>query len=329
VDELVLTNRDIAKVEETDVLYAARLRESKRNAMALLRQVPGYLQAVLNVMAPEDTYRAKISKEVLKKLQTGGFEKVINKDTGLWTGIIRKSDGKEIICQTKWEKVDFNQQALSNITSVAMHASIAELTEQILALDKKLDFLLSTSHSDRVARVKAGIDMYQAAVHYQDPSMRNHQLSNALQTLYNGRRFLMGELEVVLKLSPRNATLLDRVWLLMGLNKPDVDLFREFETRYPVLQETVKYINLSSAYIFRIHMLLDAFSAAEESKRQYVAFCSNLLSGLDRNRGYLPHSFVSEAQSFGALSDKVQSGLSIESDVVIEVTYEELPDGKM
>ncbi len=118
MNELVLTNKDIAKVEETDVLYAARLRESKRKAMTLLRQVPGYLQAVLDLMASEDTYRAKIPKKVLKNLQAGEYEKVINKDTGLWTGIIRKSDGKEIICQTKWEKVDFSRQALSNITKV-------------------------------------------------------------------------------------------------------------------------------------------------------------------------------------------------------------------
>jgi hypothetical protein len=76
-------------------------------------------------------------------------------------------------------------------------------------------------------------------------------------------------------------------------------------------------------------MLLDAFSAAEESKRQYVAFCRDLLSGIDRNRGYLPYSFVSEAQGFSTLSDQVQSSLSIESDVVIEVTYKELADGKM
>jgi hypothetical protein len=61
-----------------------------------------------------------------------------------------------------------------------------------------------------------------------------------------------------LKLSLRNPTLLDQVWwhLLMRVNKPEVDLLREFQTRYPTLQETVKYINLSSAYIFRIHMLL-------------------------------------------------------------------------
>src|SRR5207245_9525314 len=122
-------------------------------------------------------------------------------------------------------------------------------TEQILVMDKKLDFLLSTSHSDRIAKVKAGIDMYQAAVHYQDQSMRNHQLLNALQTLNEGRTSLMGELEAILKLSSRNPTLFDQVWwgLLMRLNKPEVDLLREFQARYPVLEETVKYINLSSA----------------------------------------------------------------------------------
>ena len=269
-------------------LYATRLRESKRNAMALLRQVPGYLQAVLNVMVPEDTYRAKISKEVLKKLQTGGYEKVINNDTGLWTGIIRKSDGKEIIYQTKWEKIDFSQQALSNITSVAMHASIAALTEQILAIDKKLDSLVRTSHSDRVAKVKAGINMYHAAVHYQDQSMRNHQLFSALQTLNEGRTSLMGELEVILKLNLRNPTLFDQVWwhLSTRVNKPEVHLLREFQTRYPTLQETVKSINLSSAYIFRIHMLLDAFMSAEESKDSMLLFVVTCFPGSSPlNRG--------------------------------------------
>ena len=192
MNDLMLTNKEIAKVEETDVLYAAKLRESRSKAMALLRQVPGYLKAVLDVMMPEDTYRARISKGVLKKLRTGEYEKVINKDTGLWTGIIRKSDGKEFVCQAKWDKVDFSQQALANITAVAMHASIAELTEQILAMDKKIDFLLSASHSDRIAKVKAGINIYHTAVHYHDRSMRGQQLINALQTLNEGRTFPYG-----------------------------------------------------------------------------------------------------------------------------------------
>ena len=141
----------------------------------------------------------------------------------------------------------------------------------------------------------------------------------------------MGELELILKLELRDPTLFDRVWwrCVMRVDKPEVDLFREFKTKYSVIQETVRYINLSSAYIFRIHLLLDAFDAGEESKNQYIVFCNTLLFGLDKNKSYLPYSFVAGLQSFRALSGNVQSRLSISSDVIIDATYEELKNGHL
>ena len=325
MSELFLSPESVLEVEKHDPLFARELDESRRGFLHLLMLTPGYLKVVTDQMQPDDLYRAVIPKEVLGQLQQGDYEKILKQGSGLWNGMIRRTDGRRVIVsQAEWEKVQLDRNALVNLHQIALQASIAAVTQQLLAMDRKLDLILTGQHADRVSKVRAGIDLYETAHLYKNSARRDQQLMNALQSLNEGRRALFGELESMLAHQKREGEFLDRLWRVIGVDKPEVEFFKRLEKDRPRVAESIKYTNLSSAYIFRLHVLVDEQEAAEQSKRQYVEFCDLVLGKIREEDSLHPHELVEATRGFRQLGQRARSLTDAQRDLVIEARYEEL-----
>ena len=329
VNELLLSPERIMVVGERDSLFAQSLDDSRRDFLHLLRKVPGHLQLVTEQMRAGDMYRAVIPGEVQRRIQKGEYEEVLKKGSALWTGMIRKADGSKVfVKQAEWEKVQLDPNSLATLTQIALQASIAELTEQLFVMDRKLDLILDGQNADRIAKVNAGIDLYETARRYKDSSRRDQQLGNALQSLNEGRQALFGELRAMLGHQKRDAKFTDRFWKSMGIDLPEVEFFRQLKTDRSKVAESIKYVNLASVYIFRIHALDEEHEAADLSRQQYVEFCEFISRNLNED-GPHPYEMVDSALRFRQLGQSTNELADVGSDLVIEARYEEVVNGEM
>lgn len=192
-------------------------------------------------------------------------------------------------------------------------------------MDQKLDLFLAGQHTDRIAKVQAGIHLYEQAYLYRDSVRRDQLVMNVLQSLNEGRTALFGELETMLTHQKRDPMVWDNLWkLLIRVDKPEVEFFNKLETDRPKVLESIKYVNLASAYIFRIHALLNEHEAAEHSKLQDIKFCNLVLSNVREEDSLHPYELVESTRGLKQLGERVENLTRVESDLVIEATYEEL-----
>jgi hypothetical protein len=326
MSELIVSPDRVKQVQKRDPLFARGLDDSRRSFLHVLHRAPGYVKTLIDQMQTEDVYRARIPRQVLDRLNKRDYEKILKNDSGLWNGMIRKMDGRKVIVkQAEWEKVQLDRHSLANLNQLAIQASIAEVTEQLLLMDQKLDLLLAGQHTDRIAKVQAGIHLYEQAYLYRDLVRRDQLLLNALQSLNESRTALFGELEAMLTHQKRAPILWDNLWrLLFRVDKPEVEFFNQLEAARTKVVESIKYVNLASAYIFRSHALLDEHEAAEHSKLQYIKFCNLVLGNVREEDSLHPYELVESTRGLKQLGARVESLTRVESDLVIETTYEEL-----
>lgn len=322
--DLTLSEDRIRKIEKKDKLFGKHLRKSLDDfSVKWIRSVPGRAKAILDAMQPEDVYVARIPGEVRKGIASGDLEKVKNGLTDLWNGTVRSAEGnREFVKQANFEKVDYQGRDLANLHQLAMQAQLTEISEQLLSVEDKVDEVIEGQHSDRVAKVQAGVHSYETAVDYADDDKRDAQLTNALQTLNEGRTQLMVTVERALSKSPRDPGLVDKIWSLAGIDKPRVDLKRELRSEIDKVEESVAYIRIATAYLFRTHVLMGERKAAERSVRQFQNVASRVTRSLESQSIYLPESLMEGSREIEEVSRLLESETA--SDVVIEIPYNKL-----
>jgi len=330
-NSLIINENSIAKIKEKDPLFALYLEQAKASFISLLRTTPGYTKLVMDILQDGDTYIAKISKEVQEGLQQGKYEKVFKKG-GLWNGMIRNPNvsRKPIVEQTEWQQVDLNHEFLSNVTLITLQASVAQITEQLFEIDKKLNKVLSYQQTDRISKVVAGIQIYEQAYYAEDSAIQAMQLTNALQSLIEARTSLMLHLENILSQTLRKDSFKDHFWRIVGVDKKAIDFQRVILRNYDSIKEDIRYINLASIYIFRSQALLKQRHSAYKSKQQYMDFCNTLLKGMAENKEFLPYEIEADfsldqiSEQFNKAQLSVSQISDSQDDLVIEVECIEL-----
>ncbi len=337
-NSLTINENYIAKVEEKDPLYAQSLKQAKASFISLLRTAPGYATLVIDKLQEGDIYIARFSKEARKGLQQGTYDKMLKNDSGLWNGMIRNTNvrGKPIVAQTEWQQVNLSHEFLSNVTQIALQASVAQVTEQIFEIDQKLNQVLSYQQTDRISQAVAGIQIYEQAYYAENSAIQAIQLSNALQSLTEARTSLMLHLEKFLDQSLREDKFTDHFWRVIGVDKRAFDFQRNILQNYDLLKEDIRYINLASIYIFRGQTLLKQPQSANKSKEQYLDFCNTLMLGIGSQKEFLPYEVETDfsLDKISEQFDKIQLSVSQlsdpQNDLVIEVEYRELlENGRM
>lgn len=323
--DLVLSPTYVEAVRSTDSLFARTLDHSRKQVVQLIRKAPGYAEHIVAQMQRGDVYRARLPKDILHKIQQGIYEPVFHKETGLWNGVVRNAEGKKLfVKQAGFEPVSFDANAVSGLSQIALQAAIAEQTELMREVDRKVDDLLLGQHINRVGLVQSGIDQYETARFLSDPTLRARRLESANQSLMEGRRQLMGDLEVRLGRAVRQPHFFDEVQAyLFGIDRPRAEFHRQFQADRESIVQSVKYINLATAYILRIHAILGEPEAGEQAVQQYLSFC-RLVAQVGAPESPYPHELIEGTREFKQLGQGVRSVLQIDRDLVVDVTFEEL-----
>jgi len=336
MNKIVLSQRSIEKVRKNDKIYATDLEKSFKSFKNILKKMPSYTKLIVDSIKSDEIYQAIIPKEIISGLNNGTLEKMTSTKTGLLTGMIRKVDNpKKIVKQTQWKKIETNPSELfSNLNQISIQASIAEISEMLFNLDKKLDNLAMGQHSDRVAEVEAGIDLYNQIYHIQDPLNRQTKMANALGYLSSGRRKLINNLKNILSTNIKDKNIFDKIWLyLLRIDRTSIDYFDYIMDNYNIIKENIKYINLSSVYIFRIHSMENNFKSAIEAENQYLDFIKTLTEGIENTYKYFPYEskksiWLPEYQKpFLDISKKINNSVNGNFDLMIELTHQEIKNG--
>ncbi len=327
MDELVLSPAEIEKIEVKDRVFARKLDESRRSIVQFIRQVQPYISAIAKKMQAGDLYRACVSKSVLDQLKKGELEKVLKSDSGLWTGIIRKADGSKIFeTQTQWQPISFDPNIVPDLfRDAAMQAAIAEVTEQLFVMNEKLDLIVCGQHFDRIALIESAIDQYQVACDYKDQHRRENQLDNSLNMLNEGRRKLIKEIDAMLLThGKRDERVLDKLWRKLGIDRVEAERFEKIHADVPPLVRNLRYINIGSAYIARIHVVRNEPDAAQRSLSQFAEFTDGTLKAVDVENTLYPNELRNGVRELVTLSNGAIRTWIDGGDLIVDATYEEL-----
>lgn len=310
--EIVLNQEKIESIKVNDKIYAQKLKDTLEEISKIVRKTPSMLKVLKDLKSPEYAYIARMSREAFENLRNGNFSKMLKKDSGLWTGIIKKTGGK-IVEQARFEQVSLQPQLMNSLSTAAVQLSIAELSEKISEIDRKMDYMNESIHQDRISKVKAGIDLYNDVLNIQDSNKRDLILVSALQTLTEGKRALMGELETVSKIKPKKPIF--KIFEFIS----EHNYFGEINNKLPIIRDAIKWGNESILYIGRIHILRDCKEAAFLSVLKYAEDCEKIISLIKEKEGCLPHDILVMLPKLNELEYEARNVFSNSESVIIEI----------
>jgi hypothetical protein len=336
-ESLVLSTQFVQQIQKKDRHYAHKLGGSLAGFIHLLQGMPLLAKSITDELRPGESYRAVIPPEIQKGLIDGSLEMVRKKGSGLFNGMIRRTDGRKIIVkQTEWVQEPPTPQMFANLQAMSVQAQVAAVTELLLELDKKLEAVLAGQHSDRIAQVKAGIAAYEQAFYSRDDALKKMQLANALQSLNEGRQRLMEHLITSLRIERSEPGPWQRILRMVSFGRIDemeFELLRKFDALYPTVKEDIRYVNLATAYLFRTLVLLDEHESALVSVRQEARFYAELETELPRRKQLFPYeresgsSLPEMARDFGRLHPYLAEIGQPTRDISLEISYEEFHHG--
>src|SRR5439155_13155192 len=116
-----------------------------------------------------------------------------------------------------------------------------------------------------------------------------NQIDSSLNTLNEGRRKLIKELDAMLLThGKREQSQLDKLWRLLGVDKIEAERFEKIHTDVSSIVRNLKYINISSAYIARIHVVRNEPNAAQRSLSQFAEFTGRTVKIMDTENSLYP-----------------------------------------
>lgn len=316
--DLVLSPEKSTEVAEKDPVFGgvmtSTLEENKSlvreviDATPSLRDTTAIGTSLAELLQEGDQYVAKIPGDVVEGLASGELEKMRKGATNLWNGSIRKvGEKKTIEAQANFEKVDPSHERLEGLRSLALQAQIREISKQLNELSEKIDSVLEGQHSDRVAEVESGIEMYELANKYNDPDQRKRQIANAQKSLTDGRKKLERWLHKVLNEGTRELKGAEE-WALLtvgNIHKPRVERLNELESKEQEIQEALRYYVLASGYIFKIHAAQGEPDAAETFIDQHLQSVAEFGEKLQDGTTPLPPKVATRGHQFSTLHNKL------------------------
>jgi hypothetical protein len=254
-----------------------------------------------------DQYVAKIPSDVVEGLTSGDLEKMRKGSTDLWNGAIRKVGGDRAIeAQANFEEVDLSRERLEGLRSLALQAQIREISNQLNKLSEKIDNVLEGQHSDRIAQVESGIEMYNLAKEYNDLDQRNRQIANAQQSLTNGRKKLERWLHKVLDDEMRELKgVKEQALAAGGIHKPRIERLNELESKENQIHEAVRYYVLSSSYIAKIHAVQGEFDAVNRFIGDQLGSVEEIGKTLQDGSIPLPPKTANRGRQLSSLHDRL------------------------
>jgi hypothetical protein len=160
-------------------LVFAERRETALGELRMLSGVPGLVRD----LKPDKVYRLVVPDG--KVLQQG-------KD-GLYSGVLYGSDGK-ISNHARFTKVSPSLARMASV--VGSQVLLISIAMQLTRVEKAIAGIAEELHNNRIARIRAGIRRYEAAMHMGDRTHRDHAIQDAIQSLTLGLEEFCEELRM-------------------------------------------------------------------------------------------------------------------------------------
>jgi len=279
--DLVLSPDAADEIAEDDPLFGALIESSLENVRGMVKDAisntpspedaTGAGAAIAQMLQEGDQYVAKVPNEVKQGLTSGDLERMKKGATNLWNGTIRRASGnKAIEVQANFEKVELTPERLQGLQSLALQAQVRRIADKLEDLSAKIDTVLEGQHLDRVSQVEAGIDQYRLAETYDDPESRQQELTNAQQSLQEGRAKLKRWLEETIEAPRSPEGLVEQLWSLIGVSDPRVECKQQLEKKKEKIKEALRFQLIASGYLLKIQLIRGERDAADQLINQHT-----------------------------------------------------------
>lgn len=311
----------LKKIKKKDPGFAEYFESFYDNFQQVVRSSPIYIKHIRDVLNNGDQYYVSLPKAILDKVKSGDYEKVFNRDTGLWNGMVRRaSDGKEIIKQANWKELDFSNEQLQNIHQMAIQASLAEVSSKLNTIETKIDEVKLGQNSDRINQIITGIELYKESFQRNKSKQQLDDLTNALQSIKTGKNQLKGEIENFFKIHKREASSFDKVWGIIGVDKPETEILSKIEKSQYDLTESVKYIIIAYSFEIKIRLLQEEYDLAETIKSDLIKYVDNFAFTNNKLFDYIEPSLRKNIISSNKELIKIKKSVDKDANILIEIT---------
>jgi hypothetical protein len=244
----------IAKINET---FHKLYNEKRQQSLNLLRQMPSLID-LTNKLVEGKSYRAVISPEILRKMNSGAAN--LDKYTGgLYGALIREDETGQVIAHVKLEEI--SPELLTSLNQLAVQNTLAGIVQRLEIIDQKITTVLEGQRNDRLALIESGINLYQQAIASINPQTRHQLLISAIDQLNEGRQqltlSLINDIEFADKL-PRN------FWQMV-LYSPFRDVSEEVEAKVKPIQQAFQAILRGSYVLASAYETLGEINALQVS----------------------------------------------------------------
>lgn len=111
-----------------------------------------------------NVYKMRISSEIMEGIKNGDFVEFKDSNKKFLGDFIDTKTGK-FVGKARWEKEDFNQilNFAQMAQTIAVQAKLNEIFNYMEVIDKKLNIVIRGQHTDRIAYIKTGIELFEDA----------------------------------------------------------------------------------------------------------------------------------------------------------------------
>lgn len=293
-----------SKNQDFNMLKDKKILDEFHNSYDALKKelirIPGFAKAIheLSDGSQDGVYRIILPNSVKEKIKDGNYAKVFDKENNLFIGNIKDQKTGEIVKKARFEELESDKlEKIGNaLTAVVMQATLNEILNQLENANRKINILIKGQHSDRIAEVKSGIELYENAVGIANEN-RIYALENALQTLSNGRRKLLESINNKTNEEVKPPKSLFQQ--IISIKDHNGKWLNELETRYNMIVEAVNYSIIATKYITLIKLETNrTLKNIQRDINKFQRELSSYINNGERICNYLPYSEENSPEDF-------------------------------
>lgn len=225
------------------------------------------------ILRDNDVYKMRISPEIMEGIKNGKFVEFRDSNRKFLGDFIDTKTGN-VVGKARWERENFNQilNFAQMAQTIAVQAKLNDIFDYMEVVDEKLDILIRGQHSDRIAHIKTGIELFEDAFKCDN---KNYDLKEAKKSLMLGKNQLLSSLK-------DQSRIIDEKPVINGVvdktksffKNPEVKWVKRLNDLFPLFKESIEYSIVATKYITYIQFELGRSS--ESIENQIISFQEEL-----------------------------------------------------
>lgn len=273
-----------------------------------------------------NVYKMRISSEIMEGIKNGDFVEFKDSNKKFLGDFIDTKTGK-FVGKARWEKEDFNQilNFAQMAQTIAVQAKLNEIFNYMEVIDKKLNIVIRGQHTDRIAYIKTGIELFEDAFKGDN---KIKSLQDAKKSFIIGKNQLLGYLHDQFQI-------IDKKPQISGLIEKTKSFFANTEEKwvedindnFTRIKEAIEYSIIATKYVSYINLELGINSDnIEKNLKSFQSEIENFANEMEPIVGYLkynperpPEFFINRLSEFSQIEMSLNKYEEIEFEFKGEV----------